>query len=104
VVGLHPVTDFKVRAFNAKAVTDLREKLMKPFQTMLRAGLPIPDEKNEEIGLRVVTGAVLVDWKGVELEGEAVQLLRRSGLHAAQEAAEAGEPDRQRLDGRLELP
>jgi hypothetical protein len=71
-LGLHPVTDFKVRAFNAKAVTDLREKLMKPFQTMLRAGLPIPDEKNEEIGLRVISGAVLVEWKGVEIEGEAV--------------------------------
>lgn len=71
-MGLHTVTDFKVRAFSAKAVSDLREKLMKPYQTMLRAGLKIPKDKSDEIGLRVVAGAILVDWKGVKIAGEEV--------------------------------
>lgn len=68
-VDLNAKTGFKIRAFNAKAVSDLREKLMKPYQTMVRAGLSIPDEKNEEIGLKVISGAVLADWKGVTIDG-----------------------------------
>lgn len=63
---LTETTGFKVRAFGAKAVTDLREELMKPFTTLLKAGLKIPDEKNEEIGLRVLAGAIVADWKGVK--------------------------------------
>ncbi len=56
---------FKVRAYSAKAVGDLREKLAKPYQTMVRAGAKIPDEQNEEIGLRVIAGAVLASWDGL---------------------------------------
>jgi hypothetical protein len=59
-------TAFKIRAFGAKAVTDLRENLMKPYQQMLRVGLKIPDDKNEEIGLKVLAGAVIADWKNVK--------------------------------------
>ena len=65
-------TGFKIRAYNSKPVSDLREKLLKPFQNMIRAGLEIPDEKNEEIGLRVLSGAVLADWKGIAVGGEVV--------------------------------
>ncbi len=71
-VNLNAKTGFKIRAFNAKAVSDLREKLMKPFQTMVRAGLSIPDDKNEEIGLKVISGAVLAAWKGVTVDGQDV--------------------------------
>jgi len=71
-VELNAKTGFKIRAFNAKAVSDLREKLMKPYQTMVRAGLSIPDEKNEEIGLKVISGAVLADWKGVTVDEQDV--------------------------------
>lgn len=71
-VELNAKTAFKVRAFNAKAVGDLRDKLMKPYQTLVRANIPIPDEKNEEIGLKVISGAVLVDWRGVVIAGEEV--------------------------------
>lgn len=77
-MGLYETTDFKVRAFGAKAVLDLREKLMKPFQQMIRVGAKIPDEKNEEIGLKVLAGAILVDWKGVKIEGEAVEFSTES--------------------------
>lgn len=71
-VDLSPKTGFKIRAFNAKAVSDLREKLMKPFQTIVRAGLEIPQDKNEEIGLKVISGAVLADWKGIVVEGNEI--------------------------------
>jgi hypothetical protein len=52
-------TAFKIRAFGAKAVSDLRDSLMKPFQQLVRVGAKIPDEKNEEIGLKVLAGAVI---------------------------------------------
>lgn len=71
-IDMNGVTKFKIRAFNAKAVTDLREKLMKPFQTMLRAGLEIADDKNEEIGLKVIAGSILADWEGVVIAGQEV--------------------------------
>jgi hypothetical protein len=58
-------TALKIRAFGAKAVTDLRESLMKPYAQLLRVGGKIPDDKNEEIGLKVLAGAVLSDWKNV---------------------------------------
>lgn len=59
-------TAFKIRAFGAKAVGDLRDDLMKPYQQLIRVGGKIPDDKNEEIGLKVIAGAVLADWKGVK--------------------------------------
>lgn len=66
-------TSLKLRAFGAKAVVDLRENLMKPFQQLVRVGGKIPDEKNEEIGLKVLAGAVIADWKNVKnAEGEVV--------------------------------
>jgi hypothetical protein len=66
-------TSLKIRAFGAKAVTDLRENLMKPYAQLLRVGGKIPDDKNEEIGLKVLAGAVISDWKnvrGVDDEGK----------------------------------
>lgn len=72
-IELSPKTSFKIRAFSAKIVGDTREKLMKPFTTLLRAGGKIPDEKNDEIGLKVVAGAILADWKGVVIDGETVK-------------------------------
>jgi hypothetical protein len=64
---LSDVTGFKIRAIYAKAVVDLREKLMKPFVAITRAGMEIPADKNEKIGLEVLAGAILADWKGVKL-------------------------------------
>jgi hypothetical protein len=71
-IDLNGTTKFKVRAFNAKAVVDLRDALMKPYQTMVRAGLEIPEAKNEEIGIKVIAGGVIADWTGVEIGGEDV--------------------------------
>lgn len=72
-VDLTEVTGFKIRAFGAKAVIDLREKLMRPYANLTRAGLKVPDDKNEEIGLRTIAGAVIADWKGVEIDGKLVE-------------------------------
>lgn len=68
-IDMNGTTKLKIRAFNAKAVVDLRDKLTKPFQTMIRAGLEIPEDKNEEIGLKVIAGAILADWEGIEIDG-----------------------------------
>lgn len=56
---------FKLRAFGAEAVTDLRDKLLAPYENMARAGVEIPKETREEIGLKVLANAVIVDWKGI---------------------------------------
>lgn len=55
----------KIRAYTAKAVGDLREKLTKPHQTILRQGFKIPDAESEEIGLQVIAGAVIAGWEGL---------------------------------------
>lgn len=66
-------TAFKIRAFGAKAVSDLRDTLMKPYQQLIRAGVKVPEDKNEEIGLKVLAGAVIADWKNVKnVTGEVV--------------------------------
>ncbi|USN15491.1 hypothetical protein KIKIMORA_03490 [Brevundimonas phage vB_BpoS-Kikimora] len=66
-------TAFKLRAFGAKAVIDLRDDLMRPHQTLIRVGGKLTDDKNEEIGLRVIAGGVIADWRGVANEaGEVV--------------------------------
>ncbi len=59
-------TSFKVRAFHAKAVTERRELENKPYLTLQRAGIEIPEDKQEEIGLAVLGGAIIADWKGVK--------------------------------------
>lgn len=64
-VELSDDTALKIRAFGSKAVNDLRDREMRPFQALLRAGGKIPEDKSEEIGYRVIAGAVLADWKGV---------------------------------------
>jgi hypothetical protein len=66
-VQLNDKTGFKIRALNAKAVIDLREKLAKPYAQLVRAGLKIPEEKNEELSLRVIAGGVIADWRGVKI-------------------------------------
>jgi hypothetical protein len=65
-LDLTDTTGFKIRAFGAKAVTDLRDNLMKPYTALLKAGAKVPDEKTDEIGLRVLSGAIVADWKGVK--------------------------------------
>lgn len=65
-VELGSGTAFKIRAFGAKVVSDLRENLMKPYAQLVRVGGKIPDDKNEEIGLKVLAGAVIADWKNVK--------------------------------------
>lgn len=65
-VELGSGTSFKIRAFGAKAVSDLRDDLMKPYAQLIRVGSKIPEDKNEEIGLKVLAGSVVADWKNVK--------------------------------------
>lgn len=77
------VTDtikFKIRAYSAKAVIDLRDELTKPFRAMIRAGAEIPAEKDKEIGRKVIAGAVIADWAGI---------VDANGAEIAYSAAEA---------------
>ncbi|UTU07838.1 pre-tape measure chaperone protein [Caulobacter phage C1] len=60
----------KVRAYSAKVVGDLRDKLTKPYQMLLRQNLKIPDEQNEDIALKVIAGGVLADWKGLTAKNQ----------------------------------
>lgn len=64
-VDVTPTIRLKIRAYSAKAVTDLREKLTKPYRTMLRAGHELPPEQDKDIGRKVIAGAVIADWAGI---------------------------------------
>lgn len=55
--------EFLIRAFSAKAAVDLRDKLTRPHQGLLRAGGKIPDEVNDDINLKVLAGAIIADWR-----------------------------------------
>lgn len=59
-------TAFKIRAFHAKRVVEYREELQKPFLQLQRAGIEIPDDKAQEIGRKIIAGALIADWKGVK--------------------------------------
>lgn len=65
-VELGSGTSFKIRAFGAKAVSDLKDELSKPYAQLVRAGQKIPEDKNEEIGLKVLAGSIIADWKNVK--------------------------------------
>ena len=58
-VDVSPTIKLKIRAYSADAVNNLREKLIKPFRTMIRAGGSIPEEQDKEIGRKVLAGAVI---------------------------------------------
>lgn len=77
---LNGTTKFKIRAFSAKIVNDRREKELKPFQQMIRAGVDIPEDKDKEIGLKVIAGAVIADWAGVVIAGEVVPYSEANAL------------------------
>lgn len=49
-----------VRRLNCKPAQELRKKLQKPYRH-----ITIPDNVAEEIGNKVLSGAVLVGWDGV---------------------------------------
>lgn len=69
---------FLIRAFSAKAAVDLREKLSRQYQALLRAGGKIPDEKNDEINLRVLAEGILADWQIVEERDESGAVTRQT--------------------------
>lgn len=64
-VDLTDEISFKVRSIGSKAVLDKREELMRPFQSLIKTGGKVPEKKNEEIGRKVIAGAVIADWKGL---------------------------------------
>lgn len=59
------LTRLKIRSFSAKAVSELREQLMRPYQMLQRTGAKVPDDVTEDVGLQVIAGAVIADWTGV---------------------------------------
>lgn len=85
-VELGQGTALKIRAFGAKAVVDLRENLMKPYAQLIRVGGKIPEDKNEEIGLKVLAGAVISDWKNVRGVDDAGKPTSETVPYSADEA------------------
>lgn len=62
------VQGFKLRGITSQAVSDLRDKLTAPYENLVKvAGAEaLSDEVKEDIGYRVLAGAVVVDWKGIK--------------------------------------
>lgn len=68
-VVLDDDVEIKVARLNNKEASDLRTKLQKPFKNFNS----IPDKVNEQILIKVISGAVLKGWKGVEDENGEVK-------------------------------
>lgn len=56
------------RLSNPKAVA-MRDRLLKPYAKLSRKG-KLPDDVIEDVARKVMAEHVLVDWEGIELDGE----------------------------------
>lgn len=60
-----PGVKFRVRRFNSKKVTAVRERLLKPYKHLTKNGQELPDDIATLIGTKQLAEAVIVDWEGV---------------------------------------
>lgn len=71
-----PLTDtieFQVKRFGGANSTCLKKSLAKnykPFAKLIEKGL-LPEEKERDIYVKTFVDACLLDWKGIEIDGEA---------------------------------
>ena len=62
---------FLIRAYSCKAAVDLRDKLQRPYQAILRTpNGKIPDDVSEDINLKVLAGGILADWSIIEQDSD----------------------------------
>lgn len=69
---LSPGVEFKLRRMGGGNSTELKKihaKLFKPYAFQIQSGA-LPAEKEIEISTKVFIEACMVDWKGVEIDGE----------------------------------
>jgi len=61
----------KLRSFQSKRSSDVREALEAPYIALKRTGKSIPSEEQETLLIRQMAQAIVVDWEGfTEDDGE----------------------------------
>lgn len=55
----------RVRSLESKEFKDMHEKMIKPYENILRQGRKIPKQKAEEIFTHCLAETVLLGWKGL---------------------------------------
>jgi hypothetical protein len=55
----------KIRRFKSRAAQEARKALEEPYQSRLRFGGKLTDEEAQEILVRQMSKAIIVDWDGV---------------------------------------
>ncbi len=53
-----------IRRLQSKAVRDLNTKLMKPYSHLTKGGKQLPNDIQDLVSRKLVSQAVLLDWKG----------------------------------------
>jgi hypothetical protein len=75
-VPLVPGLDVKVAYSNSKAFNRAREDRMRPYVALLqrtRDPNSIPESDRDAIALDLIVKHVLLDWRGLEFEGETLE-------------------------------
>lgn len=67
-----PDAKIKLRAPSSNKSREVRKSLEKPFVALTRAGQTIPDDKLEEILIKQMAQALIVDWSGFTDNGVAL--------------------------------
>lgn len=60
----------KVRAFDSAHTKALRKKLQEPYASVLRMGKEIPEDDQNEINIKLISGSSILDWNLSEETGE----------------------------------
>lgn len=60
----------RVRSLECKEFKEMHEKLLKPYQNILRQGRTIPKVKAEEIFTQCLVETILLGWKGLYDEND----------------------------------
>ena len=79
---LSPEAGIKVKRFggkNSKSVQAAIAKYMKPYSSQIKRGT-LPQEKHEEVMTRVFVESSMLDWKGIEIDGEVKEFNKEDAL------------------------
>ena len=71
-IDIDTTTRIKVARYGNKKFKERLRRLMKPYSRMIDQGT-MPDDKADELLVDAMANSILLDWEGLELNGEKVQ-------------------------------
>lgn len=65
-------SSIQLRSFDSKKSRDVRKSLMLPYTAKVRAGKELSDEEQEDVTIKQMAKAIIVDWKGFKENGKSI--------------------------------